>query len=259
MSTEQIHIHFDSVQNLQSEFEANLKSGGTFIARQTSLAEHDECDIILHHPLLKTQLIIHAKAVWIAPDNSGAGVAFIGFSPEKREEIRQFIDGNEQPVSPESAGSPENPDPGDAPILDSFANGDGDNQSVHQKLRNLNITDQHKVARGNNPSERIALERIYGKSVWETLLQNPRLTIPEVARIARMGSLPTPLVELIVSNKSWVASPPVRRALLTNPKLSRDQIPRVLKSMPVAELRLIPKQTSYTVTVRETARRMLRS
>jgi Tfp pilus assembly protein PilZ len=259
MTREQIHVHFNTLAALQAEFDANLKNGGTFVARRTSLAEHDECDVILHHPDSDAPLVIHARAVWISPDHSGVGVAFIGFSPEKRAEIQNFIEPPGQPPftrAPDSKPAATSPD--NAPILESFSDGDSDNASVHQKLRNLNTSEQHKVARGNNPSERIALERIYGKNVWEPLLHNPRLTIPEVARIARMGALPIPLVELIVNNPSWVASPPVRRALLANPRLSRDQVPRVLKSMPSGELRLVPRQMSYTAAVRETARRMLR-
>ena len=41
---------------------------------------------------------------------------------------------------------------------------------------------------------------MYGKNVWEALLRNPRLTAPEVARIARMGQLPRPLIEIIVGS-----------------------------------------------------------
>jgi len=49
----------------------------------------------------------------------------------------------------------------------------------------------------------------------------------------------------------------VRRALLSNPRLRRDLITRVLKAMPGAELRLVPKQTSYPAAVRDAARKLL--
>ncbi|MBN2718645.1 MAG: hypothetical protein JXX14_22560 [Deltaproteobacteria bacterium] len=262
-------MEFNSAAALKHEFETNLKNGGTFIPNETRLRERDECDIVLVHPNSSDTFVIQARAVWMAPGAAGAGVAFIGFSPETRDAIQRFILKSND-VTPESddgplastainaANEPAHP-PVDAPILEAFAGGDGDNLSLHQKLRNLSPSEQHRVARGNIPSERIALERIYGKSVWEPLLQNPRLTIPEVARIARMGALPIPLVELIVNNASWISSPPVRRALLTNPRLGRDQIPRVLKTMPAQELKLVPKQMGYTAAVRETARRMIRS
>ena len=142
---------------------------------------------------------------------------------------------------------------------------DGDNlgdapipRSIHDRMRKLTLVQQLRMAREGEIHERMVLERIYGKTVWEALLRNPRLTPPEVARIARMGALPRPLVELIVGNGAWLRAPEVRRALLSNPRLGADQIPRVLRLMPRHELRLVPAQTAYPAAVREAARRMLR-
>jgi hypothetical protein len=131
-------------------------------------------------------------------------------------------------------------------------------KSLHERLRGLPAAEQQKIAKTGELSERVALERIYGKQVWESLLRNPKLTPPEVARLARMGTLPKPLLESIVSNRSWIASPQVRRALLTNRRLGRDQVLAVLRSTPRAELKLMPKQTAYPATVRDAARTLLR-
>src|SRR5690606_8234490 len=59
-----------------------------------------------------------------------------------------------------------------------------------ERLRGLPIPQQIKIARTGEQPTRVALERIYGKAVWEALLHNPRLSPPEVAHIARMGTLP---------------------------------------------------------------------
>jgi hypothetical protein len=107
-------------------------------------------------------------------------------------------------------------------------------------------------------SVRIALERMYHKDVWEPLLRNPRITGPEVARIARMGSLPRVLVEIIVNNGAWLQVPEVRRALLSNPRLSTDQILRVLRLLPRHELKLAAVQTAYPHAVRDAARKLIR-
>jgi hypothetical protein len=114
------------------------------------------------------------------------------------------------------------------------------------------------MARDGDVHERVLLERIYGKLVWEPLLRNPRLGLPEVARIARMGALPRPLIEIIVGNAGWLKSPEVRRALLSNPRLGADQIPRVLRLLARHELRLVPAQTAYPPPVRDAARRLLK-
>ena len=129
---------------------------------------------------------------------------------------------------------------------------------MHERLRGLSLVQQVKLAHTGEVSERIVLERMYGKNVWEALLRNQRLTGPEVARIARMGALPRPLVELIFGNGGWLQIPEVRRALLSNPRLGTDQIIRVLRLMPKHELKLATMQTAYPMAVRDAARRLMK-
>src|SRR2546423_6113514 len=99
-------------------------------------------------------------------------------------------------------------------------------RNVHERLRGLTLVEQIRIAQHGEMHERIVLERMYHKTVWEPLLRNPRITGPEVARIARMGALPRPQLETIVSNGAWLQVPEVRRALLSNPRLGPDQILR---------------------------------
>lgn len=130
--------------------------------------------------------------------------------------------------------------------------------NVHERLRHLSLAEQVRLAHRGEVQDRIVLERLYGKAVWEALLRNPRLTGPEVARIARMGALPRVLLELIVKNGGWLQIPEVRRALLANPRMSVDQIVRVLRLLPKHELKLATIQTAYPFAVRDAARRLFR-
>jgi hypothetical protein len=146
---------------------------------------------------------------------------------------------------------------------DSADDDDGDAErkaalNINERLRGLTLVQQLKVAAKGEISERVLLERMYGKNVWEALLRNPRITGPEVARIARMGALPRPLIEIIVGNGAWLQIPEVRRALLSNPRLGTDQILRVLRLVPKHELKLAAMQTAYPFAVRDAAKRMLR-
>jgi hypothetical protein len=49
----------------------------------------------------------------------------------------------------------------------------------------------------------------------------------------------------------------VRRALLSNPKLTPEGILKVLRVTPRPELKLVDKQTAYPTAVREAARKLL--
>jgi hypothetical protein len=132
-------------------------------------------------------------------------------------------------------------------------------RNVHERLRGLTLAAQLRMAATGEQHERIMLERLYGKNVWETLLRNPRLTPPEVSRIARYGALPRVLLEVIVGNNAWLQVPEVRRALLTNPRLGTDQVMKVLRLTPKHELKLAAIQTAYPAAVRQAAKMMLRS
>ena len=177
-----------------------------------------------------------------------------------------------QPISLEEMddADPDDPRSGDTIEDDGTGDDDGDGDTeddaaararapmLHERLRGLTLVQQLKVAHTGEMQERILLERIYGKTVWEALLRNPRLTGQEVARIARMGALPRTLLETIVSNGGWLQIPEVRRALLTHPRLGVDQITRILRLLPKHELKLATAQTAYSLAVREHARRLLR-
>jgi hypothetical protein len=173
------------------------------------------------------------------------------------------------------------PDPGEAPerntdafdTLDPEALGltDGDAlrdhargsrpiaRNVHERLRGLTLAAQIKMATSGELHERIVLERLYGKNVWETLLRNPRLSPPEVSKIARYGTLPRVLLDIIVGNNAWLQVPEVRRAVLSNPRLATDQIMKVLRLMSKHELKLAAIQAVYPHAVRNVAKMLLRS
>jgi hypothetical protein len=131
-------------------------------------------------------------------------------------------------------------------------------ESRQEQLRKLNNAEQVKLARGGELSDRIALERMYGKNVWEALLSNPRLTVPEVARMARKGTVPKPLLEQIVDNASWCRAVPVRRALLGNHRISNDSVLKILRLVPKPELKQIVKGTAYPLNVRDAAKKLLK-
>lgn len=130
-------------------------------------------------------------------------------------------------------------------------------ESLNGRIRALSLAESLRLARAGNYSERVALERMHGKLVWEALLRNPGLTIPEVGRIAGMGTLPRGLVDLICGNPAWVSSEEVRRKLLSNPRLRGQNLMKVLRALSKAELALLPSQTAYPYAVREAAKRLL--
>jgi hypothetical protein len=248
-----VELRFDDAGELARHWREHLSRGAAWLAGRA--VERDRvCDLVLVAPggakLAVTARVVFANA-------HGTGLALEGFGPSLRAQLEELVQAAERaaPIAapPPAPAAPDEPDDDD----DDDDARDPIAKNVHERLRHLSMAEQHKVARDGEIHERVVLERMYGKTVWEPLLHNPRLSHPEVARIARMGALPRPLMELIVGNATWLKSPEVRRALLANPRLTADQIPRVLRLLSRQELKLVPLQTTYPHAVREAARRML--
>lgn len=238
-----IVLKFDSIESLQKELQRNLRTGGAFSPGTSGLPERTPCVLVLTHPDSGELLELPAEVVYVKADEPGKGVGvhIQDFGPAVVERLRAFCAPAEKPAAPPQED--EGFKPASAAITD--------------KLRGLSVAEQLKVAREGALPQRVALERIYGKAVWEAILQNPRVTPPEVARIARMGMAPLNLLESICGNAAWLAAGEVRRALLSNPRLGDDGMMRVLRAMPRHELTMVASQTVYHQKVRKAAKSLL--
>jgi len=228
----------------------NIQSGGIMlpgVVRNPKDAMQP-CTIVIIHPIEGPPLNLEAQIVHIGTNQTAVQLSH--FNEHLVERIRSFI--GEEDVSQVRTNDCDD----DADLL---GGDDADSyESIQQQIRALPVGDRQRVARTGSFNERVALERAFGKDVWDPLLRNPSITIPEVARIARMGSLPMPLLEIILANRSWISSAVIRRALLSHPRLSGQGLNKVLAATPKSELKLIPNQTAYPMAVRAAAQKLLK-
>jgi hypothetical protein len=226
----------------------NLERGSVVAAGVTGLPLGAFCDVELVFPSGE-KATLPARAVLA----TGASTVF-AFDGVDRASLRPLL-------SAAAAVPDAGPVPGPGPA----AGGEGPEEpeeppsaTVQERLRGLSVVEQLRVARDGSLTERVALERLYGKTVWEALLRNTRVSVPEVARLAKLGTMPRPLLELIVSNPAWLQVPQIRRALLSNPRLSQDMVQRVLVLLPREELKLVPHAAAYPPAVRAAAKAMVK-
>ena len=226
----QLHLRHDDADALQQDFEENLRHGRAFVASEVPLEEREPCELVVVHPETGKSQTLPAEVVWLQPGETGGGVGLVlrDFGPEELARLEAFVaEGKKQATA-----------------------------NVHERVRGLSAAEQMRCAREGEIAERAALERVYGKAVWEALLDNPRITAPEVARIARKGNIPKPLLERIVANAAWLASGELRRALLSNTRLPGAALDKVLRALPKPELALAARQASYPLPVRQAAKKL---
>jgi len=232
MEEAQLTLRFDSAQALQAEYEANLKHGRAFVAGARGFEPLSPCELTLVHPDSEQEFTVAGEIVMVRDDNvlCGVGIQLHGLDAD---ELSRFVLPAARPSQ----------------MPGRIAN-------RHDQLREMSLAEQLKIARQGDLNDRVLLERHVGKPVWEALLGNPRITVVEVARIAKKGTAPRPMIEQIVDQAAWIQNGLVRRALLSNPKLTPDGIAKVLRVMPRPELKLLEKQTGYPSAVRDAARKM---
>ena len=187
---------------------------------------------------------MEAEAVYLKAEEPGAGVGLdlVGLDSGTLADLEAFVRPAAQASRARGVVAPK-AEPGP--------------RNIYERIRQLSLHERDKVARQGLLSERVALERTFGASVWEGLLQNSLLTVPEVAQIAKKGTLPQPLVALIVANGGWLASGEVRRALLGNPRVGGVQLDRVLRATPKPELKQIAQMSPYRSQVRMAAKKLM--
>ena len=224
MASPSLLMAFDSLEQFQREVAKLVDDSQAFLEGEYELWVGDACELVLVHPDSGDSFQLDAEVS--ASQKDGVELKARA-TPLIRNQLRKFA-GLRDPVS-----------------------------NIHERMRKLSMGEVGRLAHAGELEERVALERMYGKTVWEALLSNPKLTIGEVLRFARNGTMPRPMLERIVANGTWVRVPQIRRALLTHRRLDGMLIQRVLSFTPPAELKLIAKQTAYTAAVRAAAHKIL--
>jgi hypothetical protein len=240
MPVRSLTLTFSDSAALQALFHEDLAKGRAFVPGATGVVEFEVCELVLQHDGRSHKL--RAEAIFIKAEGLGCGVglAFGPLDSSATAALEAFVSG------PPADASVTRAEPEQAVIA-----------TVNDRIRGLSSVEQQRLAVNGTLHERVALERTFGPNVWEALLSNPRLTIPEVATIARKGTVPRPLIEILASRPAWVAAPEVQRALLSNLRATPAVISRVLQTMARTDLALVAKQTAYPHSVRALAKKIL--
>lgn len=242
---------------LRALFDGQLTLGRAFVPGAAAGAEaFTPCELVIEQGG-RTHCLV-AEVVFVKEEGPGCGVGLqlAALDADARAALQSFVDAATD-AAPAVSEAPEASGPDDEPSESEGDEGKRIARNLQERVRTLSLVEQQKLAASGTLSERVALERMYGPNVWETLLRNPRLTIPEVARIGRKGTLPRPLVDAIAANGAWIATGEVQRALLSNPRSSASVVKKILQCLSRAELQLVPQQTAYPMGVRQAARKLL--
>lgn len=228
-------VAFDSEEELREEHRVNLMHGALRLPTAETVALNTTLLITLRGPW-GGEAFARATAVALLPD--GIALALDG-DPE--EQLAQLL----------AAAGPGPADAGDA---------DEDTaekrQNTWDRIRGLSQMEKLLLAIKAERSERALLLADNDPRVLLSLLRNPRLTVDEVARLAKSSFLNFQIADVIAKTTQWMSSLDVRLALIRNPKTPPAMALQILPTLPDSEIRAIARAGTSMALKQAALRRM---
>lgn len=204
---------FDSEQELREEHRTNLSFGALRLPTSESVPSDTLLLVTLRGPS-GAEAFVKAKVVAALPD----GLALA-------------VDGNPDEIMARLL--PKDESPKDEPAEKT--------QNAWDRIRGLSQMEKILLAVKADRSERALLLQDNDPRVLLSVLRNPRLTVDEVARIAKSSFINFQIADVIMKTSQWMASLDVRLALIHNPKTPQAFGLRILSTLPDAEVRAIAR------------------
>src|SRR5438270_10293711 len=202
-------VEFESDDELREEYRANLSMGGLRLLTTEVVA-------------LNATLLVTLRGPWGGESFARATVVAI-----LADGIALAIDGNADEYFARLIAKPDEPSD-ETPDK---------KQNIWDRIRALSQMEKLLLAVKADRTERALLLQDNDPRVLLSLLRNPRLTVDEVARLAKSSFLTYQIADVIMKTGQWMANLDVRLGLIHNAKTPPAFAMRILPTLPDAEVR----------------------
>lgn len=241
-SIETFAVEFESEDELHREFEANLSAGGLLLSSTEKPAEMSTIQLNLSLSeggsfatgATVVRLFDGAFAVSI---EGNPGEILSSLTGKAKAPVEKKLDEKKLDEKAEIAG--------------------GKQTSVWDRVRALPYAEKIILATKTDRSERAVLIQENDPQILYYLLKNPRITMEEVLRIARMTSISAMVADQIAKTTHWSTNQEIRSALVNNPRTAPALALKLLPTLPEAEIRHIAKSTAVSQALKQAAMRIL--
>jgi hypothetical protein len=223
---------FESEQELRDEQRTNLSFNALRLPTSESVAADSVLLVTLRGPW-GGEAFVKTKVIATLPD--GIALAIEG-NPD--EIVARLVTRSADQPATETAG------PAESSATEEPAGDEGErqkSQNAWDRVRELSQIEKILLAAKADRTERALLLQDNDPRVLLSVLRNPRLTVDEVARLAKSSFLTYQIADVIMKAGQWMASLDVRLGLIHNAKTPQAFALRILPTLPESDVRAIAR------------------
>lgn len=127
------------------------------------------------------------------------------------------------------------------------------------RIQRLSVAEKIRFAMRGNKEIRSILLKDSNRMVVLSVLDNPKITEPEVEAVARSRSIMEDALRAIAKDREWMKSYTIQLALVTNPKTPVAISMKFVPGMKKKDLQLLEKNRNVPEGVRAAAKKALKT
>lgn len=132
-------------------------------------------------------------------------------------------------------------------IADQAPDEDASKMPIRRRLARMGMDDKINLALSGNREERMAIAMDGNRAVHHYLLKNNKITLDEIAFMARLPSMNPDVLDKIAENPAYTQNPTVTKALVYNPKTPVRTAIRLLDRLPRPEVMNLSKRSNMNL------------
>jgi hypothetical protein len=132
-----------------------------------------------------------------------------------------------------------------------------DTSNIYGLIQNMTVMQKIKLARMGNKEARGLLVRDRNKLVAMSAISSPKMTVQEIAAIAKARNVSDEVLRMIARNREWTRDYQVKLALAANPKCARPEAMKFVNYLQDRDLRALMRSKDVPTAIASHARRVL--
>lgn len=134
---------------------------------------------------------------------------------------------------------------------------DPEKMPIRRRLQRMGMDDKINMALSGGREERMALAMDGNKAVHHYLLRNAKISLDEIAFMARLPTMNPDVLDKIAENTSYTQNPSVVKGLVYNPKTPVQTAIRLLDRLPRPEVMNLAKRMNMNLRLVMAAKKKL--